>query len=116
MRGTCAGPLKNDAGGGMPETTPFSRRVVARMIRTSESLSGPHRLERTQGSMPSKAAKAPAIPTPESTVGQGPSATGRRSRLGAGLVVLILIAVLLASPRAAAGTFPVSVEQILVGT
>ncbi len=66
--------------------------------------------------MPSKAAEAPALPTPESTVGQGPSAAGRRSRLGAGLVVLALVTVLLSSPRAAAGTFPVSMEQVVVGT
>src|SRR5207247_11050613 len=78
--------------------------------------SGPHRLERTQGSMPSKAAEAPAIPTPELAAGQRPSAAGRRGRLGAGLVVLALVAVLLSSPLAAAGTFPASVEQVAVGT
>ncbi len=61
--------------------------------------------------MPSKAAEAPALPTPESTVGQGPC-----SRLVAGLAVLALVTVLLSSPRAAAGTFPVSMEQVVVGT
>ena len=66
--------------------------------------------------MPSKAAEAPALPTPESTVGQGPSAAGLRSRLVAGLAVLALVTVLLSSPRAAAGTFPVSMEQVVVGT
>ncbi|HYS71166.1 MAG TPA: DUF835 domain-containing protein [Thermoplasmata archaeon] len=66
--------------------------------------------------MPSMPAKAPAPPTPELAVGQGPPAAGPRNRLAAGLVVLALVAVLLASPRAAAGTFPVSVEQVAVGT
>ncbi len=66
--------------------------------------------------MPSKAAKAPAPPTPESTVGQGPSSAGLRGRLVAGLAVLALVTVLLSSPRAAAGTFPVSMEQVVVGT
>ncbi|HYT17430.1 MAG TPA: DUF835 domain-containing protein [Thermoplasmata archaeon] len=66
--------------------------------------------------MPLKAAKAPAPPTPERTVGQRPSAAGLRRRLVAGLVVLALVTILLASPRAAAGTFPVSMEQVAVGT
>src|SRR6266581_1661349 len=47
--GTCAVSLKDDAGGGMPETTPSSRRVVARLIRASESLSGPSPPRRDSG-------------------------------------------------------------------
>ncbi len=66
--------------------------------------------------MPLMAAKAPAPPISELAVGQGPSAAGLRSRLVAGLVVLTLVTVLLSSPRASAGTFPVSVEQVAVGT
>src|SRR6266699_2216811 len=64
--------------------------------------------------MPSMPAKAP--PTSDLAEGQGPSVVGLRGRLGAGLVVLALVTILLASPRAAAGTFPVSVEQVAVGT
>ncbi len=66
--------------------------------------------------MPSMPAKAPAPPTSDLAEGQGPSVAGLRGRLGAGLVVLALVTILLVSPRAAAGTFPVSAEQVLVGT
>jgi len=66
--------------------------------------------------MPLMAAKAPAPPISELAVGQGPSAAGLRRRLAAGLVVLALVTILLSLPRASAGTFPVSVEQVAVGT
>jgi len=39
-----------------------------------------------------------------------------RGRFGTGLIILVLVVFLLSSPRAAAGTFPVSVEQVVVGT
>src|SRR6266516_400791 len=64
--------------------------------------------------MPSMPAKAP--PTSDLAEGQGPSVVGLRGRLVVGLVVLALVTILLSSPRAAAGTFPVSVEQVVVGT
>src|SRR6266540_3023199 len=66
--------------------------------------------------MPLMAAKAPAPPISELAMGQGPSAAGLRRRLAAGLVVLALVTILLSLPRASAGTFPVSVEAVAVGT
>src|SRR6266568_1643937 len=117
MCGMCAGPPQERRGRRDARNYSPAGRVVARLIRTSESLWGLRRLEGTQGSMSSKAAEAPAPPITDSALGGRLFVAGLCGRrLGSGLVVLALVTILLASPRAAAGTFPVSVEQVVVGT
>src|SRR6266581_8543082 len=106
MCGMCAGPPQERRGRRDARNYSPAGRVVARLIRTSESLWGLRRLEGTQGSMPSMPAKAPAPPITDSALGGRLFAAGPCGRrLGSGLIVLVLVAVLLSAPRAAAATF-----------
>src|SRR6266571_5909809 len=64
-------PLKNDAGGGMPETTPLSGRVVARLIRTPESLSGSSPPRRDSGFHAIEGGESSRSPDPRIDGGPG---------------------------------------------
>jgi len=66
--------------------------------------------------MPSKAAEAPASSPRELVSARRLAEARSHPHIGAGLVALALVAILLSAPLAAAGTFTVSQEQVVVGT